>query len=139
MSLSRYSIYRTYYHHICLLIFIEVRSVKEALGQNNLSISSELDVDFVSSIEWLQQETNRVVSSTLPFSYAKCLFSLTYTGEEIVNMKDKETIRFFMLCLNVFCSPLWDLIIPIKHVKYIEVYEESPKKVYPCTINFQAL
>ena len=65
--------------------------MKEALGQNNLSISSELDVDFVSGIEWLQQETNRIVSSTLPFSYAQCLFSLTYVVEEIVNMKDKET------------------------------------------------
>ena len=113
--------------------------MKEALRQNNLSISSELDVDFVSSIEWLQQETNRIVSSTLPFSYAKGLFSLTYIGEEIVNMEDKETIRFFMLCLNVFCSPMWDLIIPTKHVKYIEVYEESPRKVSHCTINFQAL
>ena len=69
--------------------------MKEALGQNNLSRSLELDVDFVSNIEWLQQQTNRIVSSTLPFSYAKCLFSLTYMGEEIINMKDKETIQFF--------------------------------------------
>ena len=74
------------YPHIHLLIFVEVRGVKEALGQNNYSRSFELDVDLVSGIERLQQQADGVVPTALPFSYAKWLLRFTCVGEKFVKL-----------------------------------------------------